>query len=236
MTDAYGDHLSEAQLHDAAEGVLPPADGAAAEHHLGHCARCAADVERIRALLAELETLPRAIEPPDDLWPSIQAKVTMGATGNRALGRASAVRPLPVPSQRRPRREYLWLAAAALLLVVMSSAITMLAVDGTDLPLVVNDPMDSGEARSVPSSPELVEVRDEYARLDRDLAARLAEHREKLQPETIEKVERNLRIIDQAIAEIRQALADDPNNEALRQLLKASYGQKSALLQQVSQS
>ena len=57
-----------------------------------------------------------------------------------------------------------------------------------------------------------------------------------MQPETITKVERNLAIIDAAIAEIRQALADDPGNDALRQLLKATYGQKSALVRQVSAS
>jgi hypothetical protein len=72
--------------------------------------------------------------------------------------------------------------------------------------------------------------------MDRELAAQLASQRDKLMPETIEKVERNLAIIDQAIDEIRQALAEDPNNRALQQLLKASYGQKAALLRQVSQS
>jgi hypothetical protein len=79
-------------------------------------------------------------------------------------------------------------------------------------------------------------VSDEYDRLDEELSALLAGQRDKMQPETIAKVERNLAIIDGAIAEIRQALAEDPGNEALRQLLKASYGQKSALVRQVSRS
>jgi hypothetical protein len=79
-------------------------------------------------------------------------------------------------------------------------------------------------------------VSDEYDRLDRELAALLAAQRGKMQPETVAKVERNLAIIDAAIAEIRQALAEDPGNEALRQLLKASYGQKSALVRQVATS
>lgn len=235
MMDQHGDHLSEAQLHDAAEGVLPAAERAAAERHLAYCGECHTDVERIRALLAEAETLPRAIEPPADVWLGIQAKVS-GAGKAASATRGALAETTTVPLRRRPRREYLWLAAAALLLVVSSSAITMLAVDGNDLPLIVNDPVNSGPAEGASPSPEFVEVRDEYARLDRDLAAKLAEHREKLQPETIQKVERNLRIIDRAITEIRQALAEDPHNEALEQLLKASYGQKSALLQQVSQS
>jgi hypothetical protein len=79
-------------------------------------------------------------------------------------------------------------------------------------------------------------VSDDYDRLDRELASMLAAQLDKLQPESVEKVEHNLAIIDQAIREIRDALAVDPGNEALLQLLKASYGQKSALVRQVSAS
>jgi hypothetical protein len=94
----------------------------------------------------------------------------------------------------------------------------------------------SPEPVSGDSGAAIVAVGAEYDRMERDLAALLASQRQTLQPETIARVERNLAIIDQAIAEIRVALASDPTNRALHALLKASYGQKAALLQQASRT
>ena len=229
------DHLTEEQLHGAAEDSLAGEEARSVEQHLGGCDACRADVHRIRALLSGAGGLPRAIEPPDDLWPAIRARVSQAGSGTTPIpgGGARLDAPTTVLRLRRPRREYALLAAAALLLIIATSAITALFV------------RDERPIAAAPGAPEhdrleaparFRAVSEEYDRLDRDLARRLEEQREKLQPETIEKVERNLQIIDRAITEIRQALAEDPNNEALEQLLKASYGQKSALLQQVSQS
>ena len=230
------DHLTEEELHGAAEGSLAGEEARSAQRHLDGCDECRAEVDRIRALLASAEALPRAIEPPDDLWPVIQARVRAAGSASQAAPGGVATgpaRPGSVLPLRRSRREYAWLAAAALLLVIATSAITTLIVrDERPVAAAPSAPEDD----SIDARAQFRAVSEEYDRLDRDLARRLDEQREKLQPETIEKVERNLQIIDRAIAEIRQALAEDPNNEALEQLLKASYGQKSALLQQVSQS
>ena len=230
------DHLTEEQLHGAADGTLAGEEARTARRHLDACAECRADVERIGTLLADTGSLPRSIEPPDDLWPAIRARVRRSTAsarptpGDRATGPAVDNPVIPI---RRSRREYAIMAAAALFLVVLSSGITMRVV--LDNGTVASAPI-AGEAGSIEGPARFREVSAEYDRLDRELARRLDEQREKLQPETIEKVERNLQIIDRAIGEIRQALAEDPHNEALEQLLKASYGQKSALLQQVSQS
>ena len=220
-------HLTEDELHDAADGTHPPTEASRAARHLVHCARCRSEVERIRELLALAASLPRSIEPPSDLWPGIQARVRPSA---------GSVRGMTTPRSRwdafaRDRR---WLAAAAVLLIVASSALTMLVVRAPS-PDVVRAP-DSVAPAGVGSEPVVRTVSDDYERLDRELAALLAANRTKMQPETVAKVERNLAIIDAAIAEIRQALAEDPGNDALRQLLKASYGQKSALVRQVSAS
>lgn len=61
------DHLTEAQLHACAEGVV--------DHHLDACAACRAEVEGLRALLREAATLPKAIEPTRDLWPGIAPRL-----------------------------------------------------------------------------------------------------------------------------------------------------------------
>jgi hypothetical protein len=54
-----------------------------------------------------------------------------------------------------------------------------------------------------------------------------------MRPATAATVDRDLRILDGAIDELTDALARDPNNPALRQLLAASYRQKRDLLKQV---
>ena len=230
------DHLAEEQLHGAAEGSLAGDEARSARRHLEACAKCRADVERLRALLADTASLSRAIEPPDDLWPAIQARVQAAGSAVRSAPEARQEQPAtgnPVLPFRRSRREYAFMAAAALFLVVVSSGVTMRVV--RDNRPVASAPA-PGSTDSIDGPARFRAVSAEYDRLDRDLARQLEEHRAKLQPETNDKVERNLLIIDRAIGEIRQALAEDPHNEALEQLLKASYGQKSALLQQVSQS
>ena len=221
-------HLTEDELHDAADGTDRPAEAGRVARHLMHCASCRAEVERIRELLTLAASLPRAIEPPADLWPDIRSRIRAQPGGVAASTMASRSR--WGSFAHNPR----WLAAAAVLLVVASSALTTLYLK-PDRALVAAR-ADSVTPMSETSAIPVRRVSDDYDRLDQELSALLAGQRGKLQPETIAKVERNLAVIDAAIAEIRQALAEDPGNEALHQLLKASYGQKSALVRQVSTS
>ena len=223
-------HLTEDELHDAADGTHPVADTSRSARHLMHCARCRTDVERIRELLALAATLPRSVEPPADLWPDIQARIhrepVAAATVTGVPGRVRRSRWESFIGDRR------WLAAAAVVLIAVSSGVTALLVEPA--PGTVTQAPDS--VAPVERAAIVRTVNEDYDRLDQELMTLLAAQREKMLPETIAKVERNLAIIDQAIAEIRQALAEDPGNDALRQLLKASYGQKSALVRQVSAS
>jgi anti-sigma factor RsiW len=77
-------------------------------------------------------------------------------------------------------------------------------------------------------------VQADYERAATELERTLAAERGRLRPETIALVERNLRIIDAAIAESRAALARDPGNVELRQLYAAAYRQKVELLRWVA--
>ena len=221
-------HLTEDELHDAADGSDRPAEAGRVARHLMHCAHCRAEVERIGELLALAASLPRTIEPPADLWPDIRSRIR---TQPRGGARATAAPPSRWGSlMRNPR----WLAAAAVLLVVASSALTTLYLDPGRNEIAARP--DSVTRTTEPSGIPVRRVDDDYDRLDGELSALFAGQRGKLQPETIAKVERNLAVIDAAIAEIRAALAEDPGNDALHALLKASYGQKSALVRQVSTS
>ena len=69
------EHLSEERLNGYVDGALDESARAAVERHLAACAACRADVERLRALLADAKGLPRSIESPRDLWPAIQPRL-----------------------------------------------------------------------------------------------------------------------------------------------------------------
>jgi anti-sigma factor RsiW len=71
----------------------------------------------------------------------------------------------------------------------------------------------------------------EYQRAADDLERLLRTQRGRMQPATAATLERNLRIIDQAIAESRAALLKDPNNRELAQMLSAVYDSKIETLQ-----
>ena len=211
MTDETRLHLTDDQLHAFADGTLGTASRPAVLTHLDSCSTCASLVDRLQGVLAAADAAPRSIEPPRDLWPEIRARIRGDGHSARDRGRGW--------------RYYGLLAAAAVMLVAVSSLVTREVVLKAA----------SAPSASGPADPftGFTSVAD-YDRLDRELAALLDSHRRSLRPETIATVERNLAIIDQAIAEIRAALVEDPANRALHDLLRSSYGQKVALLRQVS--
>ncbi|HEU4827723.1 MAG TPA: zf-HC2 domain-containing protein [Gemmatimonadales bacterium] len=119
---------------------------------------------------------------------------------------------------RPARRRAFPAVAAALLLMAASSAATVL--------IMRQDPAEAAAA--------LPAFESDYIEQAAALSRVLGEERGALAPETIETLERNLRIIDQAIAESRAALEADPGDPDLRLLLRASHEQKVALLEQAA--
>ncbi|HET9152052.1 MAG TPA: zf-HC2 domain-containing protein [Gemmatimonadales bacterium] len=115
-------------------------------------------------------------------------------------------------------------AAAALFLMAGSSLLTIAVLRRGTAPQTV-----------ISASPAVVQLIDaEYAPRAQALEAILAGERDKLAPATIATVERNLAVIDRAIAESRAALARDPGNPDLRALFRTSQAQKVALLEQAT--
>ena len=73
-------------------------------------------------------------------------------------------------------------------------------------------------------------VQADFDRATSELGLIFAAERERLRPETVALLERNLAIIDAAIAESRAALARDPASVELRGLFAAAARQKVELL------
>ncbi len=216
-----GDHPDPELLSDFAEARLEGTGRSAVEDHLAACAACRNEVEWIRTLRAEARALPEEVAPANDLWPGIRGRI-------EAPERIRTVR-FPVA----------WLAAAAVLLVALSSALTLqLARTGPGLP---------GTAANVPGAPaeaparfaslgeEAVTTLEEaWAPTLRELEAALVRNRDQLRPETLQVLEENLRIIDQAIRDAREALAADPASAGAARALNGMYETRAHVLRQAA--
>jgi hypothetical protein len=73
----------------------------------------------------------------------------------------------------------------------------------------------------------------EYARAAAELMAALEQEGDRLPPETLASVKKDMRSIDAALQEVRQALATDPANPGLNHLLRSTHQRKVEVLQQV---
>lgn len=200
------------QLDDFLDGRLPAAAAAAVEAHLASCGDCRAQAEALRRVLAVAAALPREIRPAHTLWPAIAAR----------LPARHAVVPLRSTHQRR----WIPLAAAATVLIAVTALLTARLV--REPPQLAEDPGTAAAAAA-----QLAAAR-EYELAAADLERLLREGRERLSPTTVQVLERNLALIDAAIAEARAALAADPANASLRALLLGARRQKLELLERAS--
>lgn len=211
--------------------------------HLRACSPCRSVVAEIRALRRRASELPSEIQPPRDLWPEVEARVRAEpreptGAGELAGAGASASTHGRDDADGRPltlRRAAPWLAAAAAVLMAVTAGATLWLADGpastsSDAPVAAADApaaaFGEGGARPV----GLVEVREGYAPAVERLSALLEARGDRLAPETRDVLERNLGIIDAAIAEAESALVDDPSSAERVRALERSYQRKVEML------
>jgi anti-sigma factor RsiW len=222
-------HIDEARLNDFLEGLLFRDDEAEVQEHLAACHECKATMHSLRGLTEALAELPLEAEPERDLWADITTRIGSVPQG------ASDVEVIPIdahlPPERRRRSFSLpQLAAASVAMAIISGASVwyILGAGGVE----------SGSAvANLPTSVRTVAFDaavSEYEAAVSDLEALLDAGREVLEPETVLVLEENLRIIDTAIAESREALADDPASELLGRMLASNMRWKLALLRQAT--
>lgn len=165
-----------------------------------------------------LAGLPRELPPENDLWPGIAAQL----------------------EPRRAPRRWLPLAAAAVLLVVSSSLITARVVRWSAAPAAsiatVAPPAtpDAGVVRPASFGPGHA-LDPEYAAARQQLAAMLAQRMDRLPSSARQKVEDNLAQLRRATDEINAALALQPGDALLEELLLNTYQDELAVLASVNQ-
>ena len=222
------------RLDDYVSGELAPRDERDVRRHLMGCDACRAEEQALRTLLDEAAALPAAVAPPRDLWAGIAARLEPRAAPSLGDDDDDAGEADVVPLRRaRPRALPWWMqAAAAVALVVTTSVGTLLwsGRGGED-----DRPVAQAPAPAPARDAALVAFRPaerEYQTAIGELQAALDQKRAVLAPETVATLERNLAIIDRAIAESRAALEADPARPELARLLADAYGAKVGALRQ----
>ncbi len=215
-------HALEHLLGDFLDGETTPDERRRLEQHLAGCSDCRAVVQETRALLAATATLAREISPGRDLWPGIRPRI-----GRRRIARSETGSSW---SGARTR----WLALAASLLVVALAGSTALWLRESDRMPAVADPSGTALPAGYERSATIDDQVREYVEAAELLQASIRERGTQLSPETQAVLEKNLAIIDQAIAEVRGVLESDPADRGNALMLQAMHQQKVELLRRVT--
>lgn len=193
----------EANLDDWLDGLLEGRRSEVFEAHLEQCEVCAARVNRARAMLVTAAALPREIPPARDLWPEIAAKL-------------SAPQEKPV----QPRWFRALAAGVAVVGVFAAGMLANQALDNQDMPA------ERVAVRQQPRLPDVEQARNllpaSYVELVEGAGASAES----------DVLLRNLLVVNLAIRDVERALAEDPGNTRLSELLSALYAQEGRILSQ----
>ena len=184
--------------------------------------------DMLRDLQRRTAELPREIAPPPEAWAEIKAQIDVDSAsrGVSSIGRRAL--------WQRPSL----LAAAAILLVAGASITTALLINGR---LKANGATsvaksDTASTSGIPATlAEFTAVENDYISTANRLSEVIESGQVDLAPETVAKLRESLRVIDAAILEARRALAADPANKALMEILSTSYSQKVDLLRRTAE-
>ncbi len=194
--------------------------------HLVGCAACARHERSLDAMAETAAALPASIEPPRDLWPEI----------DRRIDALEHERSAPATT-RRPLRPWMQVAAAAVLFASLTGGGLLLLrrVTGVEPSAPQGSRPTVVSADRSTTTREITEAERAFGEVKRRLYAALEDRRDTLSPETAASVDRNLRMIEQAIAEIGSALKRDPASPELKRMLIAARQREIALLRHVTQ-
>lgn len=186
--------------------------------------------EALEAIARRAAQLP-LLTPSRDLWSGIEARIQAPVI---ALPGAPASAPVAAPARLPWRR----LAIAASLLVAATAGITYtLVARHAAAPLADANDTATVDARLPAATAVPVSTVSAEQTFDREIGALhdvIEQRRKDLDPATIAVLEKNLKLIDAAIAESKAALAKDPASAFLMDRLTHAYDTKLQLLSGVA--
>jgi anti-sigma-K factor RskA len=212
-------------LDDYVTGELTEDARGPVADHIGACAICGAEVESLKAILALAADLPRSIDPPPEAWLNIRAAIERdkeAVAANRGT------------SERFWRRPYV-LAAAVILAAVLSSGGTALYLNSLSADSSRVTSSNTGSGATPATFVAFTIEENTYLRNVAVLQDLLDQQEASLAPETVAQLKASLRTIDEAILEARSALARDPANKMLIEMLSGTYRQKMDLMRRTAE-
>ena len=211
-------------IQELIDGSLGSIRRAELEQHLETCEDCRAtlaDLQKIHDAAAALDEVPA----PDRVWLQIAGRL-------RQEGRLH-----DVPAARTPRTAPRWLAAAAALVLATAAAAYFAARRPSPSPArpavtTATVPGNAAARDSVESvETELRLAEQHYETAIQRLQTIVGSEGQPLDPAVAATLQKNVQVIDQAIAESRAALRSEPTSAPARNSLFDALRQKVGLLQ-----
>jgi anti-sigma factor RsiW len=200
-------HPDDDALNEYIDGSADSRDLAEIERHLADCSVCrgvVADLVELKHAASELSG--RGIDPPDRVWASV----------SHAIGRER-------PRSIRPG--WIWLGAAAVLVLAVAAGIRLNRVPAATLGVDAPPTMDAVES-------ELGLAEEHYGKAITQLEQVTAHGDDTIDAATVATLKEQLAIIDHAIVESRSAIRAQPGSEVAQASLIDSFQAKVALLQE----
>jgi hypothetical protein len=215
MTDHS--HLTEDERQLFVDGALPADEVRDINAHLARCADCMNDVARLRDIMARYKESSPSNAAVDELWPAIRSRIER----DKVVSLGSSEQ-----SHRRVTGRHFAaagaLAAGIVLTVVLLRPSHRIPVDTT---------VEVSDTSALQLVSDSVKSYEDETRV---LLNRLEVQRAMMRPDAVASMDRDLKVIDSAIGELKVAIQNDPRNAALRQLLASSYRQKIELLKRAN--
>jgi hypothetical protein len=214
-------------LDDYVTGELTEDARGPVADHIAVCVTCGAEVESLKGILARAADLPKSIEPPAEAWMNIRAAIERDK---------EAFATQRETSESFWRRPYV-LAAAVVLAAVLSSGGTALYLNsrGSGADSSRATASNTGTGATPATFVAFTIEENTYLRNVAVLQDLLDQQEASLAPETVAQLKASLRTIDEAILEARSALARDPANKMLIEMLSGTYRQKMDLMRRTAE-
>ena len=216
-----GCHEITARLNAYIDGTLAADERADVAAHVDRCGQCRGvlrDLERVRATARQLGP----IAPPDHLILEIAGQIRL----EQPSAPSPAMSIPAAPAQRRRGVALEWLGLAAALVIITIGAYFFVRLPGPD---ATGNATDGGSVQSVTDELQLAMQHYENAIAELEKLAR--SDTGEIDPAVAEALAQNIRAIDQAIAESRGALTNDPQSEPARESLFDALRRKVGALQ-----
>jgi anti-sigma factor RsiW len=215
-------------IQELVDGTLGPIRRSELETHLDQCADCRALVADLRRIKQLTDGLERPA-PPDRVWLQVAGRL-------RQEGRVAA----PSRVVKTSTRHYALIGIAAALVLAVGASLVMLVTGTRNAPAPATARTQPGAVQpGNASTDEAVQsVESEFRLAEQHYQNAIAKLEEAaksdqsaIDPQTAAMLQKNLQVIDQAIAESRAALRSEPQSTPARDSLFEALKRKVLLLQ-----